>query len=147
MTDSGVSEADFWQQVKRNLPQDVHASRIENTVGSGISDVNVARKGFGELWLELKVTHGKNVHFRNSQRSWIAARTDAGGRVLVVLRDGKEVITYDARTVVLACPYTAIKDKKSFYVKLEDMRGMLFRDTQPVSWDRFWTAAFGTQGA
>lgn len=137
-----ISEAEFWQQIKRNIPKEVHASRIENTSGAGISDVSAARKGSQEVWLELKVNHGSNVHFRNSQRSWITARTAAGGRVLAVVKIGDSVGVYSAASV-LECPYTHIKDRKAFYVKVQDMPEPIFLSVGRTDWSSFWSAVFG----
>lgn len=119
---------------------DVHLSRVENTAGSGISDVTACHAGV-EVWIELKVMHGNNLHFRNSQRSWIVRRTDVGGRVLVIVRWDDCLVIWKGRDAVLA-PSTSITGKKAFYVKQSDLPVPLYACNKPFNWKEIKQAIF-----
>ncbi len=137
-----VKESYFWQQVKAGL-EDIrtHLSRIENTAGTGISDVSACNKG-REVWLELKVFHGNNIHFRSSQRIWITRRVAVGGKVLVLARKDDELLLYEARHV-LAAPFTSHgEDRKSFHVKYADMPYPNYSCKKPFRWEEVRNAIF-----
>ena len=138
-----VKESYFWQQVKAGLEDaETHLSRIENTAGTGISDVSACRAGV-ETWIELKVFHGNGVHFRTSQRIWITRRLAAGGRVVVLARKDDQLLLYRAAEV-LAAPCTAHgADKKSFHVRLDDMPQPLFSCCKPFQWGEVRSRIFG----
>ena len=55
-----MSESNFWKTVKRNLPSDCHATRIENRHGGGVPDIHIVWNGFA-FWIELKVIKGNKV--------------------------------------------------------------------------------------
>lgn len=137
-----VKESYLWAQVSAGLtdPQ-THLTRVENDAGTGISDVSACRGGVS-VFIELKVFHGNNVHFRTSQRTWIVKRTNAGGRVLVVVRDGDKLLVYPARECVLS-ECTVLKDKKSFYVKRQDLPTPLYTCDKPFKWSEVRNVVFG----
>lgn len=133
MFSGNLKESYFWQQVKAGLSApDVDLSRIENTAGTGISDVSACCGGF-EVWLELKVFHGKYLHFRNSQRTWINRRHEVGGVIYVLARKDDEMFLYVA-TEVLACPFTSTK-KGGFIVKFDDLPTSVFHCRKPFKWN------------
>jgi hypothetical protein len=136
-----MKESAFWQTVKRHLESaDTHASRIENSAGTGISDVTACRNGL-EVFLELKIFHGQRIHFRNSQRSWIVNRTGVGGRVKVVAKKEDEVLVYDGRSTVL-CQSKPGTDGKSFSVHWDDLPPPLYRCGKPIDWARLKDVIF-----
>lgn len=66
-------------------------TRIENSVGSGIPDLNFTYKG-KTYWYELKVTktnHGR-IEFRAAQHNWHNKERKAGGNPLCLAYDKKE---------------------------------------------------------
>ncbi len=133
MASTAVTETYFWKTVKNNLSDEyTHLSRIENTAGTGISDVSGCRKG-KEVWIELKVSHGKRVHFRTSQRAWIMTRTGVGGTVWVLIRIEDDVVLYRAKEV-LASKFQVAADTKSFSILLTDLPQPVHRSTKPVAW-------------
>lgn len=97
-----MKESYLWSQVKAALDGHAHACRIENTAGTGISDVNLCWPG-GECWVELKVFKGKRLHFRNSQLNWIMTRSRFGGTVWVLARDGDEIWLYPGDDLLQNC--------------------------------------------
>jgi hypothetical protein len=140
---SQVLETYFWQQVKGGLESlDTHLSRVENTAGTGISDVTACHQGI-EVWLELKIVHSKRLYFKNSQRIWIAKRTAVGGNVKVVARKDSELFVWDARPVVLDCPHTPSTDNKAFSIKEDDMPAPLYHCRQPFNWREIKATIFG----
>ena len=145
---TSVSESYFWTQVKAGVAtpdhdgEVPHLSRIENTAGTGISDVSACSRGV-EVWLELKVFHGNDLHFRTSQRIWINARLKAGGRVLVVARSGDCFLIYKA-SAILAAKYTLHKDGKSFHVKGADLPAPESRGIKPFRWAEIRERLFDT---
>jgi hypothetical protein len=136
-----VKESYFWQQVKAGLDDaGTHLSRIENTAGTGISDVSACCLG-REAWIELKVFHGKRLHFRNSQRVWITRRVAAGGRVLVLARRDDDAVLYRALDVVLsACKVES--DGKSFSIDASDLPTPIFSCHKPFKWSELRSAIF-----
>lgn len=128
-----VKESYFWQQVKAGLDdQNTHLSRIENTAGTGISDINVCHRG-QEAWIELKVFHGRRLHFRNSQKSWILRRSGVGGRILVLARNQDVLTMYDAAEVVRSTA-TPGSDSKSFSVDVDALPTPLLTCRKPFRW-------------
>lgn len=73
-----------WPLLRDNLPQ-VHWMRMENLVGTGMSDVNGCYKGT-ETWVENKIVKGNRIKLERSQPPWIIKRTMAGGRVFILAR-------------------------------------------------------------
>ncbi len=76
----------------------IHLCRVENVAGSGIPDVNACWRGV-EIWIELKMFRGNQLHFRCSQLGWISKRIVAGGHVAVLARKNDEVWVFDGTTI------------------------------------------------
>jgi len=74
-----------WFRTQMNEHQ-VHIQRIENTVGSGIPDVNLCHKG-NEAWVELKILTNGRTLLRGVQYAWGIKRSQAGGKVWVLCLD------------------------------------------------------------
>ena len=140
-----IKESALWQQVKNGLEDEhTHLSRVENTAGTGISDVTACSHGV-EVWLELKVFHGNDLHFRNSQRAWIKRRLEVGGRVFVIARDGEMLYAWAAGDV-LAAPFTQHPPEcKSFHVKAVDLPAPLYSCRKPFNWRELREKLFGSR--
>lgn len=80
------TEAELWKVIKRQTASDVHWTRIEARVGSGIPDLNGAyqrpsngRQMAVEIWCELKVCKTKAFKtaglWRPAQIAWQTARS------------------------------------------------------------------------
>jgi hypothetical protein len=137
-----VKESDFWSLVKKNLSSQVHASRIENTAGTGMSDVNACRCG-KEVWVELKIQKGNMLEFRTSQLGWIGKRLQAGGRVRVVARRDNAILVYTGGVCfgTVDSPPVPVKGKKAERV-MADARYKLFETTKPFDWRRLEDSIF-----
>lgn len=74
-----MTEGQFWRDMLRPKLQNVRPIvlyRLENSVASGMPDVNAAFKGV-ERWLELKIMHGCRITVRFSQLRWLKQRERA----------------------------------------------------------------------
>lgn len=140
-----VKESYFWQQLKAGLEDnDTQLSRVENTAGTGVSDVTAAHGG-REAWLELKIFHGNSLSFRNAQRIWIMKRVRCGGRVFVVARFIDELLVYDGLTAVSA-PSKPASNLKSFTVNMSDLGDPLLRCGKPFKYDTVRQIIFALPG-
>ena len=62
-------ESNLWKQMKRNLPSNMIATRIENRNGGGIPDVHFLWYGL-PFWCELKTTKSNAVNISPHQVAW-----------------------------------------------------------------------------
>jgi hypothetical protein len=137
-----VKESYFWQQVKAGLDDaSTHMCRIENTAGTGISDVNACCRG-QEVWLELKVFHGRRLYFRNSQKSWIVRRSEVGGRIFILARNEDTLIMYDA-AAMMQCEAIPGNDGKSFSVDVDKLPPPIYVCHKPFKWAELRERLFG----
>ena len=81
-----------WEPLRKAAPQ-VHWTRIENLVGTGMSDVNGCLNGV-EVWIENKLVHGNQITFQPMQPAWIIQRLMHGGRVFVLARKNDMLYLY-----------------------------------------------------
>lgn len=126
-----MKESAFWAGVKAGLSPHMHLCRIENTAGSGISDVNVCKEGH-EAWIELKVFKGNRLHFRNSQMDWVMTRNKYGGRVKVLARKNDEIFLWDAAHLLSKC-VRAPHGTKAFSINPSGVAPR-WRDRKPFDW-------------
>ena len=137
-----VKESYFWQQVKIGLDNvETHLVRIENSAGNGISDVNACCRG-QEIWLELKVFHGRRLYFRNSQKSWIVRRSEVGGRIFILARNEDTLIMYDA-AAMMQCEAIHGNDGKSFSVDVDKLPPSIYVCRKPFKWAELRERLFG----
>jgi len=88
-----VKESYLYQQLKQGNPG-AHFARVENMSGTGMADVNCCFGG-REFWIELKMaTTDKVRHVRPAQIAWAMSRSQAGGKVLVLVRKGDDVYLF-----------------------------------------------------
>lgn len=69
--------------MRKNLPSNCHATRIENRHGGGIPDVHLAAAGVS-FWVELKSKNKGTVSLRPQQAAWHARQAHCGGRSYVL---------------------------------------------------------------
>ena len=87
-----MSESNFWKTVKRNLPSDCHATRIENRHGGCIPDAHIIWDSLA-FWLELKITKSNKVLLSPHQISWNTAYSHKGGvNFILVKRVGERCL-------------------------------------------------------
>ena len=93
-----TSEASMWaslSKLRKIYREDLHITRIENSVESGPPDVEGCFKSI-QFWLELKsVSKPKREdtlikpRFEENQIPWMRRRKKAGGRVFIFLQVGR----------------------------------------------------------
>lgn len=81
-----------WEPLRDHSPQ-VHWMRVENLVGTGMSDVNGCLNGV-EAWIENKLVKGNQITFQPMQPAWIIQRIAHGGRVFVLARKGDALLVW-----------------------------------------------------
>lgn len=97
------SEASLWALIRPSLQRLGDVMRVENSCHPGTPDVNVYIPGLGDMWLELKHADGwpqrastplRLSHYTLDQRRWLQRRAQAGGRVALLLRVGREILIF-----------------------------------------------------
>tara|TARA_R100000655_G_C2960194_1_gene188749 strand:- start:95 stop:541 length:447 start_codon:yes stop_codon:yes gene_type:complete len=64
-----TTEKNLWLRVKKNLPHDCYATRIENRMGGGVPDVYIIWNGL-VFWIELKITKDNKIRLSSNQIAW-----------------------------------------------------------------------------
>ena len=64
-----TTEKNLWLRVKKNLPHDCYATRIENRMDGGVPDVHVIWNGLA-FWIELKLTKANKIRLSPNQIAW-----------------------------------------------------------------------------
>lgn len=98
-----MKESYFATQLKQNIA-DVQWTRIESSAGNGVPDVHVTWRG-QEMWVELKIVHGRQIEIRASQINWLR----------IHLRHSMTNVRYLARdksTILLLHPRIALGEPK-----------------------------------
>ena len=64
-----TTEKNLWLRVKKNLPHNCYATRIENRMDGGVPDVHVIWNGLA-FWIELKLTKANKIRLSPNQIAW-----------------------------------------------------------------------------
>jgi len=64
-----TTEKNLWLRVKKNLPHDCYAIRIENRMDGGVPDVHIIWNGL-PFWIELKLTKANKIRLSPNQIAW-----------------------------------------------------------------------------
>ena len=64
-----TTEKNLWLKVKKNLPHDCYATRIENRMDGGVPDVHIIWNGLA-FWIELKLTKANKIRLSPNQIAW-----------------------------------------------------------------------------
>ena len=78
-------EANFWTQLRQNLPKKCFATRIENKHGGGVPDVHMVWDGL-PFWLELKVAKSNAIKLSPHQIAWNTAYSHKGGLNFILVK-------------------------------------------------------------
>lgn len=95
-----MKENDFKKRLVKGLRErGAHVTLIENMVGVGCPDLNIALRGV-ERWVETKGPASMTLDYvklRKTQNAWMAQRYSVGGHTWIVANDGKvsELYVYD----------------------------------------------------
>ena len=104
-------EANFWNTIRRNLPNNCHTTRIENRHGGGVPDVHVVWAGL-VFWLELKTTKNNTVRISPQQIAWNTAYSRSGGLSFILVKhlsSGDLILFRGARALDIATSGLAAK--------------------------------------
>ena len=86
-------ESNFWKRVRKNLPKDCYAFRIESRLANGIPDTHLIWNGL-PFWLELKTTKSNSVRISPNQIAWNTAYFSKGGLCFYLVNDARDKAIY-----------------------------------------------------
>ena len=78
-------EANFWNTIRKQLPQNCYAWRIENRVTAGMPDVYMIWDGI-PLWIEMKTTSSNRVNLSPQQIAWHTSHSHVGGFSAILVK-------------------------------------------------------------
>lgn len=96
-----MKETALFAKLRPQLANWGEYDRVENSAGSGMSDVfyNIGgRTG----WIEMKVAHGDLIYFEKFQPQWMRKHVKQGARIFVMVMDKREAIHLYPAGVILA---------------------------------------------
>lgn len=102
-----MKETKLYAKLRPHLLSWGECDRVENIVGSGMSDVfyNIGgRTG----WIETKVAKGDTVYFEKFQPQWLGKHARLGARIYVMILDKNEAIHLCHANVILKLPRTPV---------------------------------------
>ena len=127
-----MRETKFWAKLRPHFMDWGVADRIENSAGSGMSDVfyNI---GGHTGWIETKIAKGSLLFFEKFQIPWMLKHTRQGGRFFVMALDRHETIcVYRAADVVKA---PRRPEGKWTVVDMTDLETILWMPRPYKLWD------------
>ena len=80
-----TTEKNLWLRVKKNLPHDCYATRIENRMDGGVPDVHVIWNGLA-FWIELKLTKANKIRLSPNQIAWNTKYCLNGGLSFILVQ-------------------------------------------------------------
>lgn len=94
-----MTEQAFSKWLRSKLPG--HVCRVENTVASGMPDINWGYDG-KEIWIETKMTVNHCILLRKEQWAWMNRRLSAGGQTRIVVgMENNYIAAYNPRDVII----------------------------------------------
>tara|TARA_X000001388_G_C2217165_1_gene117732 strand:+ start:509 stop:898 length:390 start_codon:yes stop_codon:yes gene_type:complete len=87
------NESNFWKRVRKNLPKDCYAFRIESRLANGIPDTHLIWNGL-PFWLELKTTKNNSIRISPNQIAWNTAYFSKGGLCFYLVNDARHKSIY-----------------------------------------------------
>ena len=80
-----TTEKNLWLRVKKNLPHDCYATRIENRMDGGVPDIHVIWDGL-PFWIELKLTKANKIRLSPNQIAWNTKYCLNGGLSFILVQ-------------------------------------------------------------
>lgn len=102
-----MRETKLFAKLKPHLMTWGEYDRVENVLGSGMSDVFYNIGGITG-WIETKVAKGDLVYFEKFQPNWMRKHVRLGARVFVMILDKREIIHLYPAGVVLKAPSSSL---------------------------------------
>ena len=136
-----------WHPLRNHSPE-VDWCRLENLVGTGMSDANGCLNGV-DVWVENKLIHGNRIKFQPQQPAWIYRRVAHGGRVFILARkDGAMYLWHGVQVLRLVGPNPTVSKSGDIYADIRNIAPVLKLE-EPFDWLLLLRALFGndaTQG-
>lgn len=131
---SQTPEGKFWQALRRAMPKDWTAQRIENRTGGGVPDVYVNARGL-PFWAELKVKKNSRVHLRPHQIAWHTSQNRKYGLSFFLVQH------LETRHVYLVRGSQALdlatKSLSEVQCSRFEALGPLFQEIETIAWDHY----------
>lgn len=86
-------EANLWAAVRRAMPKDCMANRVENRSGGGIPDVHILLESL-PCWIEFKVAKSGRVQLSSHQIAWHTAYNARKGLSFFLVKDPSARLFY-----------------------------------------------------
>ena len=64
-----TTEKNLWIRVKKNLPENSFATRLESRIANGVPDVHIIWDKLS-FWIELKITKANKIKLSSNQIAW-----------------------------------------------------------------------------
>ena len=78
-------EANFWTAIRKKLPKNCYAWRLENRVSAGMPDLYIVWESIS-FWIELKVIKSNKVKLSPQQIAWHTSHSHAGGLSFILAK-------------------------------------------------------------
>ena len=78
-------EANFWTAIRKKLPKNSYAWRLENRVSVGMPDLYIVWESIS-FWIELKVIKSNKVNLSPQQIAWHTSHSHAGGLSFILAK-------------------------------------------------------------
>lgn len=131
-----MKETKLYAKLRPQLIKWGVCDRVENTLGSGMSDVfyNI---GGNVGWIETKVAKGNEIYFEKFQPNWMRKHVRAGFQYMfVVVMDRHEAISLYRASQVIDAPMYPKNDW--LVVQIDDLPLPLLKMEKPyLKWDVF----------
>ena len=80
-----TTEKNLWIRVKKNLPENSFATRLESRIANGVPDVHVIWDKLS-FWIELKITKANKIKLSSNQIAWNTKYCLNGGLSFILVQ-------------------------------------------------------------
>lgn len=78
-------ESNFWNTMRKKLPKNSYAWRLENKVSAGMPDLYMVWESIS-FWIELKAIKNNAVRLSPQQIAWHTSHSHAGGLSFILVK-------------------------------------------------------------
>ena len=139
-----MNETNLFNRFKRVVPGT--SSRMENTVGTGMFDVNYLQDGV-ESWCELKVLKGvrdPKIIIRGRQVAWAKKRYEhKAANLFFMAANDNEAILWKASAVIKSIgPETKFDERGHYHIPVKDLPVMEHGPIKPLTFKNMAEAMY-----
>tara|TARA_R100000008_G_C3499385_1_gene122864 strand:+ start:92 stop:523 length:432 start_codon:yes stop_codon:yes gene_type:complete len=80
-----TTEKNLWIRVKKNLPENSFATRLESRIANGVPDVHIIWDKLS-FWIELKITKANKIKLSSNQIAWNTKYCLNGGLSFILVQ-------------------------------------------------------------